>query len=287
MITEHNRAKFVKPKGRFKRYFVTGLLVVVPLYITIYVLLLVAGIMDSAMDFLPRFMRPHSYLPFHIPGLGIVVSVLVIAIIGMFAQNFVGRRLVEFSERFMVKIPFVRVIYNATKQFLDTFLNKGHQGFNKVVLFEFPRKEVWALGFMTGDTKGELKDRATVPMINVFLPTTPNPTSGFYIMVPKSEAIELDMHIEDAFKVIMTGGIVVPEQFGVTLPGEGKEKKTAREQAKKPRKRPTKSEEKSKEKKPETVESKKAEPDSLASETPTEKPTESAGKEAAKSDTAK
>ncbi len=147
----------------------------------------------------------------------------------------------------MVKIPFVRVIYNATKQFLDTFLNKGHQGFNKVVLFEFPRKGVWALGFMTGETRGELKDRAAEPMINVFVPTTPNPTSGFYIMVPEAEATELDMHIEDAFKVIMTGGIVVPEQFGVTLPKGSEAKKPAKRARRKPVNKPENENEKAKE----------------------------------------
>ncbi len=218
MISERKRERPKKASGRFKRYFITGLLVVVPLYITVYALLFVAGIMDNAMNFLPRFLRPQSYLPFHIPGLSILVSVIIVSIIGLFTQNFIGSWLVGFSERFMIKIPFVRVIYNSTKQFLDTFLNKGHQGFSKVVLFEFPRKGIWALGFMTGDTKGELKSRTDLTTINVFLPTTPNPTSGFYIMVPKDEAIELDMHIEDAFKVIMTGGIVVPEQFGVSKP---------------------------------------------------------------------
>ncbi len=235
MISEPNRGR-PKPKGRFKRYFITGLLVVVPLYITAYVLFLVAGVMDNAMNFLPRFLRPHTYLPFNVPGLGVVVSVVVISIIGMFAQNFVGRWLVGYSERFMVKIPFVRVIYNATKQFLDTFLNKGHQGFNKVVLFEFPRKGIWALGFMTGDTKGELKTKNESTTINVFLPTTPNPTSGFYIMVPRDEAIELDMHIEDAFKVIMTGGIVVPEELGVKVPVS--EQESAEKPVKKKRRPP-------------------------------------------------
>jgi uncharacterized membrane protein len=199
--------------SRFKKYFITGLLVVVPLYITVYILTFIVGLMDNVFNILPPILRPDTYLPFRIPGLGIVLTVIGITIVGVLAQNFVGRWLVGLGDKFFIKIPFLSVIYNATKQFMETFFKEGHQGFERVVIFEFPRKGVYSMGFVTGETKGELKSKTEGDTISIFLPTTPNPTSGYYIMVPKKDIIELDMQVEDAFKVIMTGGIVVPEHF--------------------------------------------------------------------------
>jgi uncharacterized membrane protein len=198
---------------RLKRYFITGLLVVVPLYITVYVLTFIVSLMDNVFNILPLAVRPETYLPFRIPGLGIIITVLGVSIVGLLVQNFIGRWFVRLADKFFVKIPFLSVIYNATKQFMETFLREGHRGFNKVVLFEFPRKGIYSMGFLTGDTSGELREKTGGDTLSVFLPTTPNPTSGYYIMVPKSEVQFLDMQVEDAFKVIMTGGIVVPEHF--------------------------------------------------------------------------
>jgi uncharacterized membrane protein len=199
--------------SRLKKYFITGLLVIVPLYITVSVLTFIVRLMDNVFNVLPPILRPDTYLPFRIPGLGIVLTLVGVTIVGVLAQNFVGRWLVSLGDKFFIKIPFLSVIYNATKQFLETFLKEGHQGFERVVIFEFPRKGVYSMGFVTGETKGELKSKTEGDTISIFLPTTPNPTSGYYIMVPRKDVIELDMHVEDAFKVIMTGGIVVPEHF--------------------------------------------------------------------------
>ncbi len=210
---------------RFKRYFITGLLVVVPLYITVYVLTFIVRVMDNVFNILPAFLRPETYLPFRVPGLGIIMTVVGVSIVGLLVQNFIGRWFVRIADKFFIKIPFLSVIYNATKQFMETFFREGHRGFEKVVLMEFPRKGIYAMGFLTGDTSGELWKKTGGDTLSVFLPTTPNPTSGYYIMVPKSEVKILDMNVEDAFKVIMTGGIVVPEHYtykegheGVTLP---------------------------------------------------------------------
>ncbi len=199
--------------SRFKKYFITGLLVVVPLYITVYILAFIVGLMDNVFNILPSILRPDTYLPFRIPGLGIILTVIGVTIVGVLAQNFIGRWFVRLADKFFEKIAFLSVIYNATKQFMDTFFKKGHQGFERVVIFEFPRKGVYSMGFVTGETKGELKSKTEGDTISIFLPTTPNPTSGYYIMVPRKDIIELDMHVEDAFKVIMTGGIVVPEHY--------------------------------------------------------------------------
>ncbi len=198
---------------RVKRYFITGLLVVVPLYITVYVLTFIVKTMDNVFNFFPAFLRPETYLPFRIPGLGIIMTVAGISIVGLLAKNFIGRRLVRLADMFFVKIPFLSIIYNATKQFMETFFSEGYRGFDKVVLFEFPRKGIYAMGFMTGKTSGELWEKTEGDTLSVFLPTTPNPTSGYYIMVPKADVKILDMNVEDAFKVIMTGGIVVPEHY--------------------------------------------------------------------------
>ncbi len=206
---------------RLKRYFITGLLVVVPLYITVYVLTFIVSLMDNVFNILPLAIRPETYLPFRIPGLGIIITVLGVSIVGLLVQNFIGRWFVRIADKFFVKIPFLSVIYNATKQFMETFLREGHRGFNKVVLFEFPRKGIYSMGFLTGDTSGELREKTGGDTLSVFLPTTPNPTSGYYIMVPKSEVKFLDMQVEDAFKVIMTGGIVVPEHFSYKEGHEG------------------------------------------------------------------
>lgn len=197
--------------SRIKRYFITGLLVVVPLYITVYVFIVLVKMMDNVFNVLPGFLRPHSYLPLHIPGLGIFFTIFGIFVVGVLAQNLAGKKLAELLDRFLARIPFLRIVYNATKQFMETFLNKGHHGFEKVVVFEFPRKGVYAMGFVTGSTSGELREKTADGTISIFLPTTPNPTSGYYVMVPEKELIPLDMRIEDAFKVIMTGGIVVPD----------------------------------------------------------------------------
>ncbi|MBI5287223.1 MAG: DUF502 domain-containing protein [Deltaproteobacteria bacterium] len=198
-------------KAHLKRYFITGLLVTVPLSITIYVLGLVVGVMDAILTYLPKPLQPDTYLPFHIPGLGVIFTILAILLTGLLATNLLGRRFIEAGERFLDKIPFLRSVYNSTKQFLEAFLSREHQGFRRVVLVEFPRKGLYSVGFITGVTKGEVQDKTREKVVNVFLPTTPNPTTGYYLLVPEKDIIYLDMSIEDAFKLIITGGMVTPE----------------------------------------------------------------------------
>lgn len=199
-------------KKGLKGYFLTGLLIVVPLYITVYVLNLLVGSMDKILLYLPEHLRPETYLPFHVPGLGLLLTVIAIFIIGLLTQNFFGRKLVKFGEFFLAKIPVLRSVYKGSKQFIDTFFIKdSDEGFRTVVMLEYPRKGIYGLGFVTGKAKGELQARTEKTCVNVFIPTTPNPTSGFYLVVPEDDITILDMTVEDAFKVIMTGGMVVPE----------------------------------------------------------------------------
>lgn len=193
-----------------KGYFITGLLVLIPLYITAYVLSLIVGFMEGVFDILPHALRPSEYLPVYVPGMGIIFTIVLIFLTGLVTRNFLGSRLLNLGERAIGRIPVLRLVYNGTKQFMETFFSKDSKGFRKVVLVEFPRKGVYSIGFVTGVSKGELKGRTEGGTVSVFIPTTPNPTSGFFIVAPEEEVMYLDMKVEDAFKVIMTGGIVVP-----------------------------------------------------------------------------
>ncbi|MCK5237497.1 MAG: DUF502 domain-containing protein [Deltaproteobacteria bacterium] len=210
-------------KKLIKRYFITGLLILVPLYITGYVLLLIVGFMDSLLKFLPEVIRPETYLPFHVPGLGIIVTIVVVFLVGVLGANFFGKRLIRIGEWFLSKIPLIRSVYKASKQFLETFFLKDQEdGFRKVVLLEYPRRGMYGFGFVTGKTRGEVQRLTGENTINVFIPTTPNPTSGFYFAVPEKELTPLNMTVEEAFKMIMSGGMVMPEELADKIDESGK-----------------------------------------------------------------
>lgn len=193
-----------------RRYFITGLLVVVPLYLSVYVFLLIVGFMDSLLDFLPPSFRPETYLPFHVPGMGIVATLVGIFVVGLLAANLLGRKLVDIGEKILAKIPFLWTVYKGTKQFMETFFARQREGFRRVVLIEYPRRGLYSIGFVTGKTMGEIQAKTEDKMLNLFIPTTPNPTSGYYIVIPEKDIIPLSMTVEDAFKIIMTAGMVVP-----------------------------------------------------------------------------
>lgn len=195
----------------FRGYFITGLLVVVPLYFSYYVLSIIVNSMDGMLTLLPVSLRPDTYLPFHVPGLGIIFTVAGIFIIGVLTTNYLGKTILVLTERGMAKVPVVRMVYNATKQFMETFFSQSNQGFKKVVLIEYPRKGLWSMGFLMSKVGGEMQYKTSnEPSVCIFIPTTPNPTSGFFAVLPEREVIPMDMKVEDAFKIIMTGGMVVP-----------------------------------------------------------------------------
>jgi uncharacterized membrane protein len=172
--------------------------------------------MDSLILLLPKVARPDTYMPFHVPGIGVLMTVVGIFLVGMVATNFLGKKLVALGEWFLDWIPLLRTIYKSSKQFISTFFSKDADGFNKVVLVEFPRKGSYAVAFVTSKTKGEVQTKTGEDLINIFLPTTPNPTSGFYLAMPSADVISLDMTVEDAFKVIMSGGVITPDGDGNT-----------------------------------------------------------------------
>ncbi|RMG59743.1 MAG: DUF502 domain-containing protein [Gammaproteobacteria bacterium] len=193
-----------------RRYFIAGLLVWVPLMITILVIRVLVGMMDKSLLLLPPGWRPEALLGMKIPGLGVALTVLVVFLTGLVVANFAGRRLVRLWESLLSRIPLVRTIHSAVKQVMETVFNAGSDSFRKVLLIEYPRKGVWTIAFQTGELEGEIPQRIEREAVTVFVPTTPNPTSGFVIVVPRDELIELDMSVEDGLKLIMSLGVVTP-----------------------------------------------------------------------------
>lgn len=193
-----------------RRYIVAGLLVWVPLGVTLFVLNLFVGIMDRTLLLLPPDYRPENILGFNIPGLGIVLTAIVLIVTGVLAANLLGRRLVSFSEGLLNRIPLVRTVYSAAKNFAEVLFTDTSQAFKKVLLIEYPRKGVYSLCFQTSTDLAEIQARTSEDLICVFVPTTPNPTSGFIIMVPTADVIELDMDVEAALKMVVSLGVVVP-----------------------------------------------------------------------------
>lgn len=208
---------------RIRRYIVAGLLVWVPLGITLLVANLFVGIMDRTLLLLPAAYRPENLIGVSIPGLGIVLTLIVVVLTGIFAANFIGRRFVNFSEGLLVRIPLVRSVYSAAKNFAEVLFTDTSQAFKKVLLVEYPRKGVHSLCFQTSTALQEIQARTDEDVICVFVPTTPNPTSGFIIMVPRADVIELDMDVEEALKMVVSLGVVVPHwdprQQELRLPG--------------------------------------------------------------------
>ena len=200
---------------RLRRYLVAGLLVWLPVGATILVFRLLLGLMERLLFWLPAQYRPEALLEFNIPGLNAIVSgilaFLVLLATGMLAANLIGKRLVHLYESLLGRIPFVRTVYGAVKNFVEVVFSDTGDSFKRVLLIEYPRKGVYSMAFQTSDNVGEVQERTGETVLAVFLPTTPNPTSGFILFVPRSEVVVLDMSIEDALKMIVSLGVVVPK----------------------------------------------------------------------------
>lgn len=194
-----------------RRYLVAGLLIWVPLGVTLLIIKFMVDIMDSTLLLLPAAARPEQLFGFRIPGLGIVLTAAVVIGTGMIVANLFGQQLFDFGERLLSRIPLVRSIYTSVKKLTETLLAGSGKSFRKVVLVEYPRKGMFALAFQTGLATTEMRDKIGQEMIHVFVPTTPNPTSGFVLLVPIAEVIELDMSVDDGLKIILSLGVVVPD----------------------------------------------------------------------------
>lgn len=201
--------------ARFRTWFLTGIVVATPIWITAYVTVaFIDGVDGFVGNFIPGRYNPEAFLPFSIPGLGLLVMVILLTLIGFLTTNFLGKRFLTFAERLVARMPIVRNIYNALKQISETVFTSSSRSFTHAGLIEYPRKGLWAIVFLTADTTGEIAAKSGgdgEDMISVFLPTTPNPTSGFLLFVPKKDLTILDMSVEEAAKMVISAGLVTPE----------------------------------------------------------------------------
>ncbi len=196
---------------RLRTYIVTGLLVWVPLGVTVFLVKFMVDFVDRTLLLLPLEYRPDTLLGVHIPGLGIVLTLAVLLVTGILAANFLGRKLVNTWESLLQRIPLVRTVYSAAKSFAEVVLTNNTESFKQVLLIEYPRKGLYSLCFQTSTSLGEVQARTGEEVICVFVPTTPNPTSGVMIIIPKKDVIVLDMQVEAAVKMVVSLGVVVPE----------------------------------------------------------------------------
>ena len=193
-----------------KRYFITGLLIWVPLAITAWVLALIVGTMDQSLHLLPAAIHPRNVFGFDIPGVGAVLTLLVIVVTGLLAANFIGQRLVVWWERLLARIPVVNSINNSVKQVSDTLFSSSGNAFRQALLIEYPRRGTWTIAFLTGAPGGEVLRHLDGEHVSVYVPTTPNPTSGFFLMLPKADVIPLEMSVDTALKYVISMGVVAP-----------------------------------------------------------------------------
>lgn len=210
----HHQVSGGKNRGfwaRFRGYFLAGILVTAPLGITGYLAWVIVGFIDhSVTPLLPVKYNPETYLPFSLPGLGVLILILMLTLIGALTAGLLGRWLLHTGERVLNRMPVIRSFYSAIKQIFETVLAQQSNAFREAVLVEYPRRGIWAIAFITGTTKGEVQNLTEEETVNIFLPTTPNPTSGFLLFVPREEVVPLDMSVEEAIKMVISGGIVTP-----------------------------------------------------------------------------
>lgn len=193
-----------------RRYLVAGLLVWLPVGATFFVIRLLVTWMDGSLLLLPEAYRPDNLLGFHIPGLGVVLSLVILLLTGLVAANLFGRKLVGLWERMLSRIPLVRSVYSAVKQLVETMFSGNNNAFRKVVLVEFPRPGLWALAFLTGEAQGPVHQATGREVVSVYVPTTPNPTGGYFVLVPREELRELDISVDDGLKMLLSMGAVNP-----------------------------------------------------------------------------
>ncbi|MEQ6291345.1 DUF502 domain-containing protein [Vogesella sp. GCM10023246] len=198
-------------KMTLRGYLVTGILIWLPIAITLWVLNLIIGTLDQTINLLPRVWRPESLFGFDIPGLGVVLAFAVLIGTGFMAANVLGQRLLDLWQLILTRTPVVSTIYNSVKQVSDTLLSDSGQAFRKALLVRFPHQGAWTVAFQTGAPSGQLKaELGAEEYVSVYVPTTPNPTSGYFIIVPKSETRELEMSVDEALKYVISMGVVAP-----------------------------------------------------------------------------
>ena len=195
----------------FKRYFLTGLLIWVPLVITFWVLSLIIDTLDQSLRLLPSAVHPKNMLGFALPGVGALLTLAMIFLTGLLATNSIGQKLVDWWDKLLSRIPVVNSLYKAIKQVSDTLLAPNGNAFRKALLIEYPRRDAWTIAFLTGGPPGgDIGNHLRGEFVSVYVPTTPNPTSGFFLMLPRADVVELDMSVDEALKYIISMGVVAP-----------------------------------------------------------------------------
>ena len=204
--------------AKFRRFFLTGLLVTAPIIITIYVTWLVITFIDvKVANLLPEYLDFRKALPFQIPGLGLLIVIFVITLIGAITPGLIGRNLLKLGEIILFKTPVIRTLYSSIKQIMETVMSTNSKSFKEVVLVEYPRRDIWVIAFVTSSVKGEIDNKIKKSkLVSIFVPTTPNPTSGFLLFVAQKDLIYLEMPVEQAVKLVISGGIVSPKQKKLT-----------------------------------------------------------------------
>ncbi len=197
---------------RLRGYFFAGMLVTAPIAITVYVALLLISLVDERVfALIPPEYNPETYLPFSVPGIGVVLMIVILTLIGAIAAGYLGKMLLRLSDRLLNRMPVIRSIYGVAKQIVETVVSNKSVAFREVVLIEYPRKGIWTIGFLTGRSIDQIGETLVRPdLVNVFVPTTPNPTSGFLLFVPEGDVQRLPMSVEDGIKLVISAGIVVP-----------------------------------------------------------------------------
>lgn len=199
--------------GKLRAYLLAGVLVTAPISITVYLTWGFLNFLDNKITpLIPDAYNPNTYLPFSMPGLGLIIALVFFIIVGFITRNFFGRLFVRVSEYVVERVPVINTIYGAIKQIFETVMASQSDAFKEVVMFEYPRKGIWVMGFVTGTTKGEVQSLTKNDTVNVFLPTTPNPTSGFLLFVPKKDLTYMKMGVEEGIKMIVSGGIITPPE---------------------------------------------------------------------------
>lgn len=193
-----------------KKYFITGLLVLVPLFITLWVLTSLIGMMDQSLLLLPESWRPKAQLGLEIPGVGALLTLLIIFVTGLIATNFFGMQVILLWEALLARVPVVKSIYSSVKQVSDTLFSDSGNAFRQAVLVQFPREGAWTIAFITGMPGGDVANHLLGDYVSVYVPTTPNPTGGYFLMLPREEVIALDMSVDEALKYIISMGVVAP-----------------------------------------------------------------------------
>ena len=198
-------------RDHLRNYFIAGILITGPIALTLYIAwLFIHGVDAAVTALIPDEYNPETYLPFHVPGIGLVVAVAALTLIGALAANVLGRFFVRIGERIMGRMPVIRGVYGAVKQIFETVLAKQSSTFREVVLVEYPRRDSWTVAFVTARPEGELHDLVPPDAVGLYVPTTPNPTSGFLLYVPRKDVITLSMTVEEGIKLVISGGIVTP-----------------------------------------------------------------------------